>query len=95
MGKFSKGNLEKIGESIREVIEVDDILGPMGVDRDYIIIKVDVDTKKPLLARFWYTRRNRRAVWAKVKYERLPEFCFRCEKLGHIEIDCKKEIVMV
>lgn len=56
--KFSKQNAEKICERIGTVIEVGDILGPMGIDRDYLRIKVEIDTMKQLLASFWYTRRN-------------------------------------
>lgn len=56
--KFSKQNAEKICESTGTVIEVGDILGPMGIDRDYLRIKVEIDTMKQLLASFWYTRRN-------------------------------------
>lgn len=56
--KFSKSNSEKIGRCIRDVIEVDEILGLKRLDRDFIRIKVEVDTKKPLMTGFWYTGRN-------------------------------------
>lgn len=91
---FIKQNLERIGECIGKVIEVDDILGPMGLDHNYVRIKVEVNTTKPLLVGFWYTRRNGSFGRAKVKYERLLEFCFGCGKIRHIERVCKAKIVM-
>lgn len=47
VGKFSKHNSEMIGKCIGEVVEVDEILGPKGLDRDFVRIKVEVDTTKP------------------------------------------------
>lgn len=57
-------------------------------------IKVKVDTTKPLLVGFWYTRRNESMGRLDVTYERFPEFCFGCGKIGHIKRVCKMEIVM-
>lgn len=54
--KFSLQNSRKLGECIRNVTEVDDIIGPMGLDRDYLRIKVEIDTNRLLLAGIWYTR---------------------------------------
>lgn len=48
--KFSKQNAKRLGECIGEVKEVDEIMGPMGLDRDYLRIKIEVDTDKALLA---------------------------------------------
>lgn len=92
--KFSKQNAERIGESLGNVLEVDDILGLMGLDRDFVRIKVEVDIWKPLQAGFWYRRRNREMVWAKSKYERFPEYCFGCGKLGHVERLYNSEITV-
>lgn len=40
------------------MVEIDSILGPQGLDRDYVRIKVEIDATKALLAGFSYTRRN-------------------------------------
>lgn len=73
---------------------MDEILGPMGLDKDYVRIKMEVDATKPLLAGLWYTRRNRSIRKAEIKFERLVEFCFGCGKVGYIERVCKYEMVM-
>lgn len=88
--KFSKHSSERIGASIGRVIEVDEILRPMGLDRDYVRIKVEVDTIKPLLDGFWYTRKNEDIGRDNVRYERLSDFCFGCRKIGNIERVCNR-----
>lgn len=87
--KFSGQNAKKIGECIRTVIEVDEIIGPMGLDRDFLRVKVEVNTQNPLLADIWYTRTNGERGRAEIRYERLPDFCFGCGKIGHDERNCK------
>lgn len=73
------------------MIKVDDILGSMGLNRDYVRIKVEVDTTKPLIGGFWYTRSNESIGCAEIKYERLPHFCFGCGNIGHIERVCVRK----
>lgn len=94
MDKFSVQNAEKIGECIGKVIDVDDIMGPMGLDRDFLRVKVEVNTQKPILAGIWYTRTNGERGRAEIRYERLSDFCFGCERIGHGDRGCKIEIVM-
>lgn len=76
------------------VKEVDEILGPMGLDRDYLRVKVEVDTNCPLLAEIWYTRKNGEKGRDEIMYERLPDLCFGCGKIGNSERVCKSEIVL-
>lgn len=52
LDKFSEQNADKIDKSIGKVIEIDGILGPQGLDRDYVRIKVEIEAPKPLLAGF-------------------------------------------
>lgn len=73
---------------------MDEIWGPTGLNRNFIRIKVEVDTTSPLLAGFWYKIINGDIERAEVKYERLLEYYFGCDKIGHIEIACKIEIAM-
>lgn len=92
--KFSLPNARKLGECIGEVKQIDDILGPMGLDRDYLRVKVEIDTTRPLLAGINYTRTNGTIGRAEVKYERLPDFCFGCGLIGHNERICRVPLVM-
>lgn len=92
LDKFSVQNARKLGGCIGEVKEIDEIIGPMGIDRDYLRIKVDVDTTCPLLAGIWYTRKNGKKGRASIRYERLPDFCFGCGRIGHSDRVCRSEI---
>lgn len=73
---------------------MDDILGPMGLDRDYLRVKVDVNTNYPILTGIWYTQSNGEKGRAEIRYERLPKFCFGCGKIGHSERGCSSEIAI-
>lgn len=64
---------------------MDEFPGPMRINRYYVRIKVKVDTTKPLLSGFWCTRRNGDIEMVEIKYDRLLEYCFSCEKIDHIE----------
>lgn len=75
-------------------MDVDDIIGPMVLDRDYLRVKVEIDTNRPLLAGIWYTRTNGERGRAEVRYERLPDFCFGYGMLRHSERVCRTETVM-
>lgn len=48
--KFSSQNARKLGECIGTVMDIDDIVGPMGLDRDYLRVKVEIDTTRPFIA---------------------------------------------
>lgn len=48
--KFNKQNSERIKESMGNVLEVDDIMRLMGLDRNFVRIKAEIDIMKPLPA---------------------------------------------
>ncbi|KAL8161430.1 hypothetical protein V2J09_012919 [Rumex salicifolius] len=56
----------------------------------FIRIRVLMDLKKPL-RRGIMVACGTRKIWAKVKYERLPNFRYNCGVLGHIDLDCDDE----
>ena len=66
----------------------------MEVDHDGIVwdksarLKILVDVTKPLRRRQQVRSREGQLVSIDVKYERLPNFCYGCGCLGHIERDC-------
>lgn len=76
VNKFSCQNALKLGECIAVVKEVDESIGPMGLDRDYMRVKVEVNSNYPLLARIWYTRMNGEMGRVEIRYGRLPDFYF-------------------
>lgn len=37
----------------------------------------------------WIQLEGDKNYWVEFQYERLPDFCFVCSKLGHVQKDCK------
>ncbi|CAO2816224.1 unnamed protein product [Amaranthus hypochondriacus] len=54
---------------------------------EYIRLRVGINLDKPLLRGTWLPRKNDKA-WVKFKYEKLPNYCYVCGYLGHIEDEC-------
>ncbi|CAO2821180.1 unnamed protein product [Amaranthus hypochondriacus] len=56
---------------------------------EYIRLRVGINLDKPLLRGTWLPRKNDKA-WVKFKYEKLPNYCYVCGYLGHVEDECDK-----
>ncbi|CAB4267060.1 unnamed protein product [Prunus armeniaca] len=84
---MSTGNAMEIGEKLGTVLEVEDPWnkGPRGFLRIHTLI----DTTNPLAVGFWLPRPEGLDTWAKLKYEKLSNFCFDCGRLGHTKNGCK------
>ena len=48
-----------------------------------------IDVNKPLIVRFRVPRKGKAKVWVEVKYEKIADFCFGCERLGHVVKNCE------
>ncbi|XP_042980067.1 uncharacterized protein LOC122310252 [Carya illinoinensis] len=77
---------EKIGEAIGKVhtVEVDEQGHSWG---SYLRLKVDVDVTKPLV-RGRMVNSGGKQLWSHFKYERLPNFCFKCGLFKHANGKC-------
>lgn len=75
-----------IGGGLKEVFEV---LIPTkgGKEGRHLKINVEVDLTQ-LLLRGMVLRSRGKPFWASFKYERCPDFCFRCGRVGHIDKNC-------
>lgn len=72
-----------LGEAVGRFLEVD-------CDQDNFCwgdslrIKILVDISKPLHKGIWIDPGgNQGNTWIQIKYERLPDFCYGCDRIGH------------
>lgn len=68
---------EVIGDTIGNAIEVDAEESGLAMGR-YLRVKVMLDIHKPLM-------RGGKQLWCPLRYEFLPNFCYACGLLGHVE----------
>ncbi len=56
---------------------------------------MNVDISVPLCPGIFLPRDNLNDIWISLKYERLPEVCYRCGIIGHMENICYSEQVLL
>ena len=61
-----------------------------GTWRNFLRVRVQMDVGQPLKRRMRIEKRDCDWIWVEFRYERLPNFCFICGCLGHIDRKCKK-----
>ena len=79
---------ELIGKSIDRVIQVanpkDDDAGS-----EFLRVRINIDISKPLLRCSKLHYEGKWVGWVRLKYERLPNFCYWCGRVTHGERDCE------
>ncbi|KAM2931996.1 hypothetical protein FF1_040127 [Malus domestica] len=83
----SPSNLTKLASAIGQVEEVEN----PSLARGFLRAKVIVDTSKPLLTGCWLPRKQNQETWLEFRYERLQDFCYKCGRIGHTNMDCSFE----
>lgn len=58
------------------------------VQNSYLHFKVDIDVSKPLQAGYFQERPDSEELWIQFKFERLPNFCFKCGMMDHVTGKC-------
>ncbi|XVE49771.1 hypothetical protein DITRI_Ditri01bG0108300 [Diplodiscus trichospermus] len=56
-------------------------------------LRVLIDVNKPLITGFWVPKEEERKVWAKLKYEKIADFCFNHGRLGHVMKNYGEELL--
>jgi hypothetical protein len=88
IGLMTTATGEVIGDRIGSTIEVDTDEGGSAVGK-FLRIKVRFDIRKPLLRGVTMeVDQNGKTQWCPLQYEFLPNFCYGCGLLGHVERDC-------
>jgi hypothetical protein len=89
LGMMNRDTGEDIGAQIIEFMEVDGLEDGLAVGK-YMRIKVRLRINKPLMrGTTVIVDDNDKRIWCPFEYEFLPDFCFVCGVIGHIDIDCK------
>ena len=87
---MTSGTGNAIGAKIGEVLEVD--VPENGVQwGKYFRVRVNVDTTKKLVRGKKINIEECGSRWVYFKYERLPNFCYRCGMLDHGEKECLEQ----
>ncbi|GLT28392.1 hypothetical protein SLA2020_033320 [Shorea laevis] len=78
---------KRIGEGLGRLLEVDDG-GSDALGVEYIRVRVAIDARKPLGRGMKLSLRTG-TIWVVFRYECLPNFCYCCGMLDHVEWDCE------
>lgn len=87
---FHEGITEKIGRMVG-ILHQQIVNKRCVISHIYLRVRVDIYLKNPILAAFFYDRVGDDALWVQLKYERLPNFYFRCGFLDHVIGRCNYE----
>lgn len=83
---------EKVGHLIESTVgvveEVDLLVGEIAWG-EFMRVRVCLDVTKPLLRGKKLRIGSSTPYWVRFSYERLPDFCYICGKLGHSHHDCE------
>ncbi|CAN6236094.1 unnamed protein product [Urochloa humidicola] len=79
---------EEIGDRVGKTIEVDTDEGGSAVGK-FLRIKIHFDIRKPLMRGVTMeVGPNGKTQWCPLEYEFLPNFCYICGLLGHVDREC-------
>ncbi|XP_010678228.1 uncharacterized protein LOC104893789 [Beta vulgaris subsp. vulgaris] len=81
----SKTEVSAIAGSLGLVLNID--LDDLGLEK-FCRVKVLLNVYKPLRRKQKIRRKDGKVSSIEYKYERLPNFCFRCGVMGHSDKDC-------
>ncbi|KAK2988805.1 hypothetical protein RJ640_004107 [Escallonia rubra] len=86
---MSKTNAEKIGSKLGIVQDIDFTTKGNLSWFKFLRIQVKLDITHPLATGFTRTTSQINSSWIRIQYERLPDFCFNCGRLGHTNKGCE------
>ncbi|KAH7851099.1 hypothetical protein Vadar_007269 [Vaccinium darrowii] len=89
--KMSCSNAEIIGRRFGKLLAIEVTGEGLLINRSFLRIKVEIDTNIPLPKGFWLRRNgvSNPDIWVSYKYEKLPDFCYWCGRIGHDNRVCR------
>lgn len=80
-----------MGSKVGEVLEVEADEDGSAVG-SCMRVKVCLDVQKPLARGVLVEDEEGEGIWCKLKYEFLPNFCYICGLLGHVDKECDESV---
>ncbi|KAH7848241.1 hypothetical protein Vadar_007118 [Vaccinium darrowii] len=89
--KMSRANAVIIGSRMGKLLAVESASDGLCLERGFLRVKVEMDVSQPLPKGFWLRGRtdSSRDRWITFKYEKLPDYCYACGRLGHDNRGCR------
>lgn len=92
MGLMNRAAAKVIGDDVGEFMEVDSGGGVSAVGR-VLRLKIRLDIRKPLQRGIMADLGSEKGErWCPITYEHLPEFCYICGLIGHVDRSCSKKL---
>ena len=92
LGLMNRGVAETIGDDVGAFMEVDADGGDSAVGR-VLCIKIRLDIRKPLRLGIMVDIGDGKGEhWCPITYEYLPDFCYICGLIGHVDRACSKKL---
>lgn len=60
----------------------------------WLRVQIEVEISKQLTYGMWLSLAGGRRIWLTCRFERLPDYCYVCGCLNHLEQDCARVIEM-
>ena len=83
----SEENAQRLASKIAVFEEFED----PGKARGFLRIKVAVNTLHPLITGCWLPRADENESWVEFSFEMLQDFCYKCGRIGHSNVECNFE----
>ncbi|GLT71493.1 hypothetical protein SLA2020_435070 [Shorea laevis] len=81
-------NAIRIGKSIGSLLEVENGDSPGLICRQHLRLRVEINTRRPLMPGFYIARSGKDPLWIQFRYERLADYCTLCGLIGHRKFIC-------
>ncbi|KAI8571721.1 hypothetical protein RHMOL_Rhmol01G0141500 [Rhododendron molle] len=87
--KMCRANSETIGKRFGKLIAIEVAPSTTLLSHSFLRVKVEINISQPLPKGFMLRRKTRRDLWISYVYERLPDFCYACGRIGHDKCSCR------
>lgn len=92
MGLMNRAAARMIGDDVGEFMDVEDDGGEQAIGR-VLRIKIRLDIRKPLRRGITADLgANKGERWCPISYEFLPDFCYICGLIGHVDRVCSRKL---